>query len=65
MFALHTMKRIFRAAGAKRVTVGACEVLREYLKEECEEILLRALDLSRHAGRVTIAREDIKLAVKR
>jgi histone H3/H4 len=65
MFAINTMKRIFRSIGARRVTVDACEILSEYLRKECEEILSRALDLSKHAGRTTVLKEDIKLAMKR
>jgi len=51
-----------KKAGAHRVSDNAAEELRETLEEKAYEISRRAIKLAEHAGRVTLTRDDIKLA---
>lgn len=56
------LERIARKAGAERVSASAVEALNEVLTEIAEQIAKEASAASNHAGRVTIKRDDIKLA---
>ncbi len=56
--------RIIRKAGAERVSGEAAELLAEVLEDEGKEIATRANELAEHAGRKTVKREDIRMAVK-
>ena len=56
--------RIIRKAGAERVSGEAAELLADVLEEEGKEIATRANELAEHAGRKTVKREDIRMAVK-
>ncbi|MHA1827041.1 MAG: histone family protein [Candidatus Heimdallarchaeaceae archaeon] len=60
---INTMHKIMKKAGARRVSDKAAKELSYYLEREIEKITRRAIQFSRHAGRVTVTREDIKLAV--
>ena len=53
-----------KAAGAQRVSEKAKEELREILEEIGGKISHQAIIFSKHAGRKTIKKEDIKLAKK-
>lgn len=61
---LAAMDRIMREVSAERVSDRAKEVLRTCLEEEAEKIIKKAHQLSKHAGRTTILKEDILLAKK-
>ncbi len=56
--------RIIRKAGAERVSGEASELLAEVLEDHGKEIATRANELAEHAGRKTVKREDIRMAVK-
>ena len=60
-----SMERILRKAGAKRVSRKALETLAEYMEEYGVKVSKEAAALARHAGRITVKKEDVKLAVKR
>jgi len=61
-FSLFDMDSIIRKSGAERVGEDASIKLSEKLEDSGKEILLRAKQLSYHAGRKHINREDIMLA---
>lgn len=56
--------RIIRKAVAERVSGEAAELLADVLEEEGKEVATRANELAEHAGRKTVKREDIRMAVK-
>ncbi len=56
--------RIIRKAGAERVSGEAAELLADVLEEKGKEVATRANELAEHAGRKTVKREDIRMAVK-
>jgi len=55
-------ERILRKANIDRVSDDAAAALRDILEEIGQDIAERAAKLARHAGRVTIKAEDVKLA---
>ena len=61
---LMSIDRIMRNAGAEKLTKQAKETLRDFLEDKAREITRRAKELAIHAGRKTIDKEDVKLAVK-
>ncbi|MBD3387963.1 MAG: histone [Candidatus Altiarchaeales archaeon] len=56
------MARILRKANIDRVSDEAAAALRDVIEEYATEVAERAAKLARHAGRVTVKAEDIKLA---
>ncbi len=63
-FPLYTLERLLKKAGAERVSPSAAEELREILVDLVERITEDAVMLARHAKRVTVKREDIRLVAK-
>lgn len=63
-FPLSPLERIAREAGAERVSASAVKSLKEVLLEISEKIALNAIAACRHAKRVTIKAEDIRLATR-
>lgn len=67
-FPLSPLEKIAKEAGkepgADRVAASATEELKNALLEIADKIAMDAVAASRHAGRVTIKREDIALVVK-
>ncbi len=57
-----SLERIAKKAGAERVSKSAVEALREVLNEIADQIAQESVAAAHHAGRVTVKREDIKLA---
>ena len=64
MFALTAMEKIFKKAGAERVSLSAQQALRDVLEEKGRKIAIRAAKFALHAGRKTVKSSDIKLAGK-
>ena len=57
-----TVKKILKEAGAQRVSVEAAEELRNYLNRIAFRTAQKSVRLSKHAGRKTVGRSDVKLA---
>ena len=62
ILSLYPMEKIMKKAGADRVSEEAKEELRQHLEEVGRKISERAISLSRHAGRKTIKKDDVRLA---
>ena len=58
----YTIYRLFRKAGAKRVSKEAIGEMKKVVIEICEKIGKNAIELARHAKRKTVKEEDIILA---
>jgi histone H3/H4 len=59
------MVRILKKANIDRVGDDAAVALRDVLEEYGLEVAERAAQLAKHAGRVTVKAEDIRLARNR
>lgn len=57
------VERIIRKAGAERVSQGAILELELFLELYGSKVSAMALELAKHAGRVTVENIDIRLAV--
>jgi DNA-binding protein len=60
---LNAMDKIIRDSNAKRVSDDAKEALANVLQEKGTEIAKEAKKLAEHAGRKTVTKKDILLAV--
>lgn len=58
---LAPLKRIAKNSGADRVSEEAVEELREVLEEIASDLAKDAVVATKHAGRVTVKKEDIDL----
>ena len=58
------MEKILRQSGADRVSDKAKVALKNTMEDLADEIATRAVNLAKHAGRVTVKASDIKLAAK-
>lgn len=63
-FPLSPLERVARKAGAERVAKSAVKELHTALLELSEQLAREAIAACRHAKRVTIKAEDIRLATK-
>lgn len=61
---LAPLKRVAKNAGADRVSEEAVEELREVLEEVAEDLAKDAVTATKHAGRVTVKKEDIELVTR-
>jgi histone H3/H4 len=61
---LQPIRRLFKTAGAKRVSNKAANELAKVLEERAKLISTEARKISEHSGRRTVLRRDIKLARK-
>ena len=59
------LARIMMQSGAKRISLGALDVLVEVLEDKAAEIATQAVKISKHAGRKTVNDGDIRLAVRK
>jgi histone H3/H4 len=62
VFPRQRLRAIFRKVGAERVSSDALEELKDVLVRMVERLTSDALEVAKHAKRVTILREDIRLA---
>jgi histone H3/H4 len=65
MFSINYFERIFKEAGAERVSRKAAEFLENHIEEIVKEILVEANKIAKNSKRRTIMREDIKIAIKK
>lgn len=56
------LERIIKKSGAERVSESAASELALILQEKAAIISSKAIKLAKHAGRVTVTAEDIKMA---
>ncbi|MBW2976819.1 NFYB/HAP3 family transcription factor subunit [Candidatus Woesearchaeota archaeon] len=61
---LAAMEKILKQCGAERVSDKAKLALKNTMEEIADEIAVKAVNLAKHAGRVTVKANDIKLAAK-
>ncbi len=65
MIAKASVDKLIRKAGAERVSEDASKALAKILEEEAIDVAREAVALAEHAGRKTVKKEDIELAIKR
>jgi histone H3/H4 len=63
-FPLSPLEKVARKAGAERVSASALREMRVVLLEMSDKIATEAVAACRHAKRVTVKREDIKMAAR-
>jgi DNA-binding protein len=59
---LAPVERLIKKAGAERVSESAARELATVLQERAALISSKAVKLAKHAGRVTVTEDDIKMA---
>lgn len=59
---LAPIERLIKKAGAERVSESAARELSIVLQERAAAISSKAVKLAKHAGRVTVTEDDIKMA---
>jgi len=59
---IEPLRRLMKEAGAERISDDASRELSKYLEAKTVELIKEAQKLAQHSGRVTISREDVKLA---
>jgi len=64
-FPLKLISRIAKQVGIKRISKEALVELREIVNEKIALITRESIMLAKHAGRITIKEDDIKLAIRR
>lgn len=63
-FPLSPLEKVARKAGAERISSGALSEMRIALLEMSDKVAAEAVAACHHAKRVTIKREDIKMAAR-
>ncbi len=61
---LQPIRRLFKTAGAKRVSNKAANELSKVLESRAKLIAAEAKKISEHSGRRTVLKRDIKMARK-
>ena len=61
---LAAMEKILKQCGAERVSDKAKIALKGAVEEIADQIAVKAVNLAKHAGRVTVKASDVKLAAK-
>jgi histone H3/H4 len=65
IFSINYFERIFKEAGAERISRKAAEFLENHVEEIVKKILIEANKIAKNSKRKTIMREDIKVAIKK
>jgi histone H3/H4 len=65
IFSINYFERIFKEAGAERISRRAAEFLEKHVEEKIREILIEAQKIAKNSKRRTIMREDIRIAIKK
>ena len=60
---LAAMEAIMRKAGAERVSDSAKVALKQALEDIGKDLATQAVTFSKHAGRRTVMRDDVKLSM--
>jgi histone H3/H4 len=63
-FPLSPLEKVARKAGVERISAGALREMRVALLEMSDKIAIEAVVACHHAKRVTVKREDIKMAAR-
>jgi histone H3/H4 len=58
------IKNIFRAAGVRRVSEQAIVYLRDEVENLVRKVAELALEYAHHAGRKSVKKEDVRLALE-
>jgi len=61
---LAAMEKILKQSGADRVSDKAKVALKNTMEDIADQIASKAVNLAKHAGRVTVKASDVKLAAK-
>lgn len=61
---LAPLKRIAKGSGADRVSEEAVEELRDVVEDIAEDLAKDAVTATKHAGRVTVKKEDVDLVTR-
>jgi histone H3/H4 len=61
---LSPVEKLMKAGGANRVSPGAVKILRNTLEEIVKEVSEKSFGLAKYAGRKTIQKEDVLLAIQ-
>ncbi|MDP6139350.1 MAG: NFYB/HAP3 family transcription factor subunit [Candidatus Woesearchaeota archaeon] len=61
---LAAMEKILKQNGADRVSDKAKVALKNTMEDLADQIATKAVNLAKHAGRVTVKASDVKLAAK-
>ena len=64
MLPISPFERIAKKTGVKRISKDALEELRDSIEEIGLDLAEKAVRISRHAGRHTVKKEDIKFVTK-
>jgi histone H3/H4 len=64
-FPILAMEKIIKKAGAERVSLSATKEMQILATDIAEKIAKNAVEMTHHAKRVTVKKEDILLASKR
>jgi len=63
-FPMAAMVRLLKNSGATRVSEDAAKAMAEACEDYAMAVSEAAIALANHAGRKTVKKEDVKLAVK-
>ena len=64
-FTLTPIEKLLKESGAPRVSKDAVELFAAELEKLTMEIAKEAIEFSKHSGRKTISKEDVRMAFKR
>ena len=62
VFAWSPIRELMKSAGAEMVAHEAVDELIEYLEDRARHVTMKALEMTRHAGRKKLTKEDIEMA---
>lgn len=63
VFAWSPIRELMKSAGAEMVAHDAVDSLIEHLEDRARGITMKALEMTRHANRKKVIKEDVELAV--
>jgi histone H3/H4 len=63
IISMRSVELLLKKAGCKRISVEACELLRNYLENSALKLGQKAWVYSKHAKRRTLMKEDVLLVI--